>query len=445
MTSAFAQTLLDAHPALAPTLPGARLGWLADARRALLDQFAAAGLPAANDEAWKYTGLKALSVRRLAPLPVPVLEEDQLAELASRIDLGADGGARLVFVDGHFHPGLSRLDAGDERIRVERLASALDNGADGLCVLFAPGPERRERFDALNAAFAADGVVIRVAPGARIAAPVTIVQVHVATAVEGFWALRQRIALGAGAALSVIEQHLALGAARHLGSVSTQIDLDAGATLSLLRVGHPAERAARIADTRCTLAADAHLALTALDFGAAPDRHALTVELAGDRAAVEIGQALLLSGRRHADLQLAVHHRGRDTRSDVLARGVADQRGRGVFRGALIVAAGADGADAALSSKNLLLSADAEIDTQPVLEIDADEVKAAHGATVGQLDPVALFYLRSRGVPENTARRMLTLAFCREALRGEWSPELLARLESMIAAALPEPQRESKA
>ncbi len=442
MTSAFAQTLLDAHPALAPSLPGARLAWLDTARRELLGQFAAAGLPAANDEAWKYTALKALSARRLAPLPATLLDAAQRAELAARIDLDPAAGARLVFVDGHFDAALSRLDPGDDRIRVERLASALDNGADGLCVLFAPGPERRGRFDALNAAFAADGVVIRVAPGARIAAPVAIVQVHVATPVEGFWALRQRIALGAGASVAVMEQHLALGAARHLGSVSTQIDLEAGATLSLLRVGHAAERAARIADTRATLAADARLALTALDFGAAPDRHALTVELAGDRAAVEIGQALMLSGRRHADLQLAVHHRGRDTRSDVVARGVADQRGRGVFRGALIVTAGADGADAALSSKNLLLSADAEIDTQPVLEIDADEVKAAHGATVGQLDPVALFYLRSRGVPEVAARRMLTQAFCREALRGDWPPELLARLDAMIAAALPEPQRE---
>lgn len=444
MTSAFAQTLLDAHPALAPSLPGARLAWLATARRELLDQFVAAGLPAANDEAWKYTSLKALSARRLAPLSVPTLDDAQQAELERRIDLGAGSGARLVFVDGHFHAGLSRLDSGDERIRVERLASALDNGADGLCVLFAPGPERRERFDALNAAFATDGVVIRVAPGARISAPVAVVQVHASTVAEGFWALRQRIALGAGASVSVIEQHLALGAARHLGSVSTQIDLAAGATLSLLRVGHAAERAARIADTRCSLAEEARLALTALDFGAAPDRHALTVELVGDRAAVEIGQALMLSGRRHADLQLAVHHRGRDARSDVVARGVADQRGRGVFRGALIVAHGADGADAALSSKNLLLSAEAEIDTQPVLEIDADEVKAAHGATVGQLDPVALFYLRSRGVPELAARRMLTQAFCREALRGDWSPELLGTLETMIAAALPEPQRESK-
>jgi Fe-S cluster assembly protein SufD len=136
------------------------------------------------------------------------------------------------------------------------------------------------------------------------------------------------------------------------------------------------------------------------------------------------------------DTQLVVHHQAKHTASDALWRGVADDRSRGVFRGAIVVAEGADGTDAALSNKNLLLSADAEIDSKPELEIYADEVKAAHGATVGQLDERALFYLRSRGIAQAEARSLLTAAFCRavidslphEGLREHLSAQLLAHL-----------------
>ena len=111
-------------------------------------------------------------------------------------------------------------------------------------------------------------------------------------------------------------------------------------------------------------------------------------------------------------------HIARDTQCALTWRGLAGQRGKAVFHGGIVIRAGADGSEADLSNKNLLLSSDAEIDTQPVLEIHADEVKAAHGATVGQLDQTALFYLRSRGLPEADARRLLTGAFCREVVAG---------------------------
>ena len=132
-----------------------------------------------------YTALKALSTRPLSPLPETELDTEALAELRARIDLAGIDGPRLVFVNGHFHPGLSRLETVDG-LSVQRLANALDAGADGLCVLYAPGPRRRDRVDALNAAFAADGAVIRVAPGARIAPPVHVVHVHAGAPSDGF-------------------------------------------------------------------------------------------------------------------------------------------------------------------------------------------------------------------------------------------------------------------
>jgi Fe-S cluster assembly protein SufD len=144
-----------------------------------------------------------------------------------------------------------------------------------------------------------------------------------------------------------------------------------------------------------------------------------------------------LRGRQHADTHLDVRHAARNTISDVLWRGVADERARGVFHGAITVAAGADGADANLSNKNLLLSPHAEIDTQPVLEIYADEVKAAHGATVGKLDEQAMFYLRTRGLPPDAARHLLIAAFCGTALSDVAPPVLREHLSAMLASRLP--------
>ena len=146
--------------------------------------------------------------------------------------------------------------------------------------------------------------------------------------------------------------------------------------------------------------------------------------------------------RSEFDVVLIDLNYARDTTSDIVWRGVADQRSRGVFHGAITVAAGADGADAQLSNKNLLLSANAEIDTQPVLEIYADEVKAAHGATVGQLDEDALFYLRSRGLAPDAARRLLISAFCSAVLSDLSEQHLREHLDALLAARLPQATEE---
>jgi Fe-S cluster assembly protein SufD len=145
----------------------------------------------------------------------------------------------------------------------------------------------------------------------------------------------------------------------------------------------------------------------------------------------------VVRGRQHIDVHLDVRHAARDTACDVVWRGVADQRARGILHGAITVATGADGADARLQTKNLLLSPHAEIDAQPVLEIYADEVKASHGATVGQLDERALFYLRSRGIPAAVARGLLIAGFCREVLADGGDTDLRARLEAALDERLP--------
>jgi Fe-S cluster assembly protein SufD len=160
------------------------------------------------------------------------------------------------------------------------------------------------------------------------------------------------------------------------------------------------------------------------------------VRLEGRGARLVCNGVLLADGKRHLDTRLGIEHIGRDTTCEVLWRGIGASRGRSVFHGGITIHEGADGSDASLSNKNLLLGANAEIDTQPVLVIHADEVKAAHGATVGQLDPTAMFYLRSRGLPEADARRLLTTAFVREPLAVIASESVRAALEARLENAL---------
>ena len=185
------------------------------------------------------------------------------------------------------------------------------------------------------------------------------------------------------------------------------------------------------------IGAGALLESMALELGAGLARRDVRVRLEGDGARLVARGATALRGRQHTDAQFEVRHIARECDSDVRWRGIADQRARAVFGGAMVVEAGADGADAQLSNKNLLLSPHAEIDTRPVLEIHADEVKAAHGATVGALDERALFYLRSRGVPLEFARTLLIFAFCADVLDGVVFEPLRAALGERLARRLP--------
>jgi len=417
-------------------LPTSGIGWLDAARRENLDSFLGAGLPDTRVEAFKYTALRALSQRSF------VLGDAHIATRVvdpATLQLPGVDGARLVFVNGALRLDLSSLDALPEGLSLQPLSQALESESELL--RFALARHYREPADAfaqLNAAFASEGVVLRVAAGAQIAAPVQLCFVGAAAEGDVAWHLRHVIELGEGASLSLIEHHATCGAHAHLGTSLADVVVGERAHLQHVTVQAAAEGSALVRRTAVQLRAGAHATLHALELGAGLSRHELQVELVGDGARLETRGAFVMHGRQHADTQMLVRHTAKHTASDSLWRGVADDRSRGVFRGAIYVAPGADGSDAALSNKNLLLSGSAEIDTKPELEIHADEVKAAHGATVGQLDPRALFYLRSRGIPQAQARAMLTAAFCRAVLDDLPNEALREHLSELVATHLPQ-------
>lgn len=404
--------LLDAFAQAFDALAQPDAAGLGESRRAARDALLRDGLPAPRSEAWKYTTLRALE--RRAFVPSAAIEIDA-ASLDAR--LAAIPMPRLVFVDGRIdaaRSAVSALPAGVEALPLSRVlregeardANILQRRYAGADALFAVA----------NAALAEEGVVVRVDQGVAVDVPLHVVFVASGAQADAAVHLRHLIDLRNDAALTLVEHHIALGEDRGLRNHVLHAHLGQRARLVHARVQDDTEGASAFARTDAVLARDADYRRVDLELGAALSRHELNVRLEGEGARLAANGVLLADGKRHLDTRLGIEHIARDTACDLLWRGLGAGRGRAVFHGGITIREGADGTNANLSNKNLLLSANAEIDTQPVLVIHADEVQAAHGATVGQIDPTALFYLRSRGLPELEARVLLTAAFCREVL-----------------------------
>jgi Fe-S cluster assembly protein SufD len=432
--SALLDALLD-RDALDGALAAPQPEWLANARRAAADLLAREGLPSARTEAWKYTNLRALEQRK------PVAGDANAAQRAidpAAFRLPGIEGSRLVFVNGVFRDDLSDRDL-ETGLSIATTATADASMLEPWrAVLTHADADVAAAFTRINTALAADGPLVRVADGARIAAPLHLVFVGASGDREIAWNARALISLGADASLRIVEHHMGAGAgAPTIGNVVSHYMLAARARLDLVQLQDASADATLFRRSRIGIGDEAMISAHSLEIGAQLTRHDVDVALDGRGARLVSRGVFALHARQHCDTHLDIRHVARDTASDIVWRGVADQRARGVFHGAITVAAGADGADASLSNKNLLLSPNAEIDTQPVLEIHADEVKAAHGATVGQLDERALFYLRSRGLPPDAARHLLIAAFC-NAVFSDLAPDALrAHVEAMIASRLP--------
>ena len=423
--------LLDSFATAFESLQTREAAGLGETRRAALDAALRDGIPHARVEAWKYTPLRALERRAFAAPSVSVATFDD----ALLADIPAP---RIVFVNGRLdasHSDLSGLASG---VTLQPLSQVLVEGEPREANFLARRFDRSDEiFARLNAALADDGVVLRAESGAQSTQPIHVVFIGAPAQADQAWHLRHLIELRDNASLVVVEHHLAQGPHNHLANQLTHVHLGANATLRHARVQDEAAGATLMARTDAVLAKEADYRRLDLELGAGLSRHELNAALHGNNARLHANGVLLASGKRHIDTRLGIDHVGRDTACELTWRGMAAGRSKAAFHGGILIREGADGTNAQLSNKNLLLSEGAEIDTQPVLEIHADEVQAAHGATVGQLDQTALFYLRSRGLSSDQARALLTAAFCRETLSVfEPGDALRTALEARLDAAL---------
>lgn len=428
--------LLDSFATAFDTLPSRDAAGLGDVRRQALDAALRDGLPGTRSERWKYTPLRAFERRSF----VPAASQPAVVDGAVVADIPAP---RLVFINGRFDAAHSDTTGLPKGVTLQPLSQALVESSEREVNFLARRFDRPDEvFARINAALADEGVVLRAEEGASASQPIHLVFVGAPAERDLASHSRHFIELRGDAELTVVEHHLASDANTHLVNSLMHVHLAPRARLTHVRVQDETAGASLITRTDVVLARSATYLRLDLELGGALSRHELNASLQGEGAQVIANGVLLADGKRHLDTRLGIDHVARDTRCELLWRGLASGRSKAAFHGGITIREGADGSVAELSNKNLLLSAGAEIDTQPVLEIHADEVQAAHGAAVGQLDATSMFYLRSRGIPEQQARSLLTAAFCREtlaviedaALRESVTAKLdaaLARLESV--------------
>lgn len=414
---------------LASRLPGARLPWLVRARARAFERYATVGLPTLRDEDWKYTNVAALDKRAF-----DFAAEADEAATSQLATLALPGCARLVFVDGRHAPALSRLGSLPRGVAVGSLAAAL-----------AARPERFEAwlgadapgtgFTALNAALWMDGAWVELAPGVALDTPLQLI--FLTTRAESASCPRNLIHLGEGARAEVIEQHVGLDEAAYFTNAYTDIVLDHGASLTHAKLQEEGRRAFHIADIRVRQGRDSRLVSHSFALGGQLSRCDLATRFDAEGCEATLLGLYLAAGRQHMDHHTRIDHAQPQGTSRQLYKGVLDGAARAVFNGRVVVHADAQGSDAQQANRNLLLSREAEVDTKPQLEIYADDVKCSHGATVGQLDPAQIFYLRSRGVDEAAARALLTYAFAAEVVERVECAPLRQRLEHLLHRRLP--------
>ncbi|MBW8269949.1 Fe-S cluster assembly protein SufD [Caldovatus aquaticus] len=400
-------------------LPGARLPWLAALRDEAAEAFRAQGFPTRRVEAWKYTDLQPVAA---AGFDEPLTPVDDALDLPP-----ARAGARAVFVDGRFRADLSSLDG--LPFAAGALAQRLDALAGRLGALARPA---EEPMAALNTMLFEDGLLLELPEGADGG---VLELLSLATASERPAAFHPRhlIRLGRGARLTLIEAATAPEGARYLHNPVFEIELAEGARLTHGRLQEEAARAFQLATVYARVAAGATYDNFTLNAGGRLVRNEIHVALVGPRAACHMNGAQLLAGEQHADTTTALEHAAPSCTSRQTYNTVLMGRSRGVFQGRILVRQAAQKTDGYQMNRALLLSPEAEMDSKPQLEIYADDVKCSHGATVGELDPEQVFYLRSRGIPEGRARAMLVEAFLHEAVEGVTDEPLRRALDAAVA------------
>lgn len=408
--------------------------WLADLRAAGFAAFTDIGLPRPGEEAWKYTSLRKLQRRSFAdgaPCTVPSRSDLDALTFA---DLDAQ---RLTFINGRFVPSLSSTPAeADAAVDLGSLMAAPELAGDRAIGDLATATEHG--FAALNQALMTDGAMVKTRRGGERQQSVYLVFLSLEGAEPV--ASHPRVVIDAAeqSELLVVEHYVGTGQGANLTNAVTEIRAGRGSRVEHFRIQEDADNAFHLAGIHARLAADARLTSHNVTLGSAIARTDIYVDLAEPGAAVELNGLYVTSGSRHSDCHTRVDHRAPHTNSTEEYRGILDGRSRGVFNGKAVVHPDAQQIDAHQSNSNLLLSESAEVDTKPELEIYADDVKCSHGATVGQLDESALFYLRSRGIGEDVARGLLTFAFAESVIGRITLAPVRRRLEKAVAGSLPD-------
>src|SRR5690625_1751329 len=432
------ETWINHYRARAGTLAGAGTPWLDALRERAIERFGTTGWPGNRQEGWRHTSLARLEQQEFA---APAANVDAAA-VRKRLDaLRQDQtGHWLVFVNGQFVEGLSEIGTLPEGVIVTPLSAAFATHSDQVQELTGteedgPAPA------ALNLALADDGGFVHIGRAVQLDQPVHLVFVTAGAGSASF--PRNLIAAEAGAQATVVEHYLAASdaddeqAAATLTNAVTCTRVARDASLTHMKLQVEDEQAYHLALIDARQDQGSVFNSHSMSFGARLARNDITTDFGGKHCETLFNGLFYANARRHVDHNTLIDHAHPDGISHEYYRGILADAGRGVFGGRIRVAPGADGTDAVQRCDSLLLSRMARSDARPELEIYADDVKCAHGATVGQIDDDAMFYLRTRGLDDTHARNLLTYAFAAEVIDRISVPGLRSRVTDLIRQRLP--------
>jgi len=412
--------------------------WLREIREGAIARFAELGFPTMKQEEWRFTSVAPIAETRFtlasaARSPLPARAEIERLTPAA--------GPRLVFADGRYVPELSSFAGLPDGVYAGSLAAALKAGPSGALArahLARHAHWRDSAFAALNTAFLADGAFVHVPAGCVLAQPLEVVFVATDGGSDEPTVAHPRglIVVERGAQAAVVETYTSLGDRVHWTNAVSEVVVGEGARVEYYRVQREGRRAYHVATTQSRQERDSFLGLHAVTVGGTLARHDITTVLDGTGAELILNGLYVLGGSQHADHHTVIDHARAHCASHEFFNGVLAERAHGVFNGRIIVRPGAQRTDSKQTNNNLLLSTEARADSQPQLEIYADDVKCTHGSTVGPLDPTALYYLQSRGLSPETARSLLTYGFAAEILGRMQRADLRERCDRLVRAEL---------
>lgn len=417
-------------------LEGNEPSWL---RRLRLDAFARfeeLGFPTTDQEEWKYTNVAPLAKAKFEVALKDGKSSAQIDSAQLRPFTYAEAiGSRLVFINGHYSSELSSVEALPEGVAAIEMRDALEDAkyAEILRDRLARSADYNENaFTALNTAFISGGAFLFIPEGLSIGAPVHLL--FIADVKENPLAAFPRVLIVAerGSSATVIESYASVRDEAYFTNAVVEIKLEEGARLNYYKVQRENGKAFHIATTQAELGRDSNFNSTTVTLGAGLSRHNINVTLDKEGAECWVDGLYIVGTGQHADTHSLIDHRKPHCTSHQLYKGILDGKSRAVFNGKVFVRPGAQQTDAMQTNKNLLLSNEARVDTKPQLEIFADDVKCAHGATVGQLEEEELFYLASRGLHPDVARNLLTYGFAEEVIEKIKIESIKAQLDEAV-------------
>ena len=416
-------------------LNGVAQASLATIRRAAFDRFGQLGYPTTRHEQWKYTSVKPITEAafRLADAPSTPSHQHQLAEY-----IFTDDEHRMVFVNGRFEPALSAGAALPRGVHLNSLANAsAENAATIQSHLARHAGYDDAAFVALNTAFLHDGAFIRIERGVVVEKPIHLMFITQPGHTPGVVHPRVLIIVEDDASATVIETYAGPDGSKYFTNAVTEVVVGEKSSIDHYRIGREGDGAFHIGRLNLHQSRSSNVTSHIATLGGALVRNEINAAIDAEDCNCDIYGVYAASGTQHVDNHLRIDHLKPNCNSRELFKGILDGHATGVFRGRILVAIDAQKTDAKQTSRSLLLSDNARARSAPQLEIFADDVKCTHGATIGQLDEDAMFYMQARGISRGEARDMLIFAFANEAIAEIRHQPIRVKLEALLWERLP--------